>query len=126
MFGRVGTQTYGGRGLSGTNSWDTTLPMLGYCRAGLGRYPVNMLCVPRSCAASPCVIERTTVILSAIFAMFGTFSLKTSPFSAVGTVPNGPRYSIGAYGLGSNDSCCAIPPGRKMWMIDLATPSLDS
>ena len=33
-----------------------------------------MLCVPRSCAASPCVIERTIVILSAIRAMFGTFS----------------------------------------------------
>ena len=31
-----------------------------------------MLCVPRSCAASPCVIERMTVILSATWAVFGS------------------------------------------------------
>ena len=35
------------------DSWETMLPMLGYCTAGLGRQPVNMLCVPRSWSASP-------------------------------------------------------------------------
>src|SRR5262245_26080068 len=36
-FGMLGMQTYGGRLLRGPYSWDTTLPMLGYCSAGLGR-----------------------------------------------------------------------------------------
>jgi hypothetical protein len=74
-----GTHTYGGRLFRGPNSCEMTDPMLGYSRAGLGRYPVNMLCVPRSWAASPWVIERTTVILSAIDAVCGMSSPKTSP-----------------------------------------------
>src|SRR3954464_4369037 len=118
----LGMQTYGGMLFLLPNSWLTTLPMLGYFSAGLGRYPVNMLCVPRSWAASPWVIERQTVILSATWAVFCMNSLKTSPSSLVFPVPSGPRYSIGASGLGSNDSWAAMPPGRKMWMIDLALP----
>src|SRR5437660_950974 len=35
-----------------------------------------------------------------------------------------PRYSIGAFGFGSQVSWCAAPPGRKMWMTLLAFPSL--
>src|SRR6476620_10650058 len=97
-----GTHTYGGRLFFGPYSWATTDPMLGNWRAGLGRYPVNMLCVPRSWAASPWVIERMTVILSAICAVLGSVSLKTSPSSFVFTTPSSPRYSNGAYGLGSN------------------------
>jgi len=85
-----------------------------------------MLCVPRSCAASPWVMLRTTVTLSAICAVCCINSLNTSPVIFVATVPSGPRYSMGAKGLGSNDSCAAMPPGRKMWMTDLAGPSFDS
>ena len=43
-----------------------------------------MLCVPRSWAASPCVIERMTVILSAIWAVFGSVSQNDSPSILVG------------------------------------------
>src|SRR5687767_727172 len=104
-------QTYGGRLFRTPSSCDTIDPNDGYDSAGLGRYPVNMLCVPRSWAASPCVIERITVILSATSAVFRICSPNTSPSSFVFTVPNGPRYSIGALGLGSNDSWWASPPG---------------
>ena len=45
-----------------------------------------MLCVPRSWAASPWVIDRMTVILSAIWAVCGRVSLKTSPSILVGIV----------------------------------------
>ncbi len=38
-----------------------------------------MLCVPRSWAASPWVIERMTVSLSAIWAVLGSVSLNRSP-----------------------------------------------
>ena len=38
-----------------------------------------MLCVPRSWAASPCVIERMTVILSATLASLGSVSQNSSP-----------------------------------------------
>ena len=31
-LGIVGTQTYGGRLFFGPYSWETTLPMLGYCK----------------------------------------------------------------------------------------------
>src|SRR3982751_4377274 len=113
-------QTYGGRWLRTPNSWLTTDPNDGYWRAGLGRYPVNMLWVPRSWSASPCVIERMTVILSAMSAVFGRVWLKTSPRSFVLTVPSGPRYSTGALGLGSNVSWWAMPPGMKMWIRLLA------
>ena len=75
-----------------------------------------MLCVPRSWAASPCVIARQTEILSAIFAVSTKCSPNSSPSIFVFTCPTGPRYSTGARGLGSQDSWCAIPPGRKMWM----------
>src|SRR4051812_25545484 len=102
-------QTYGGMFFRGPNSSDITLPKLGYWIAGLGRYPVNILWVPRSCAASPWVRERMTVILSATSASCLRCSLKTSPAMRVFTVPKGPRYSMGAYGLGSNDSCDAMP-----------------
>jgi hypothetical protein len=79
--------------------------------AGLGRYPVNMLWVPRSWSASPWVMDRMTAILSAIWAVFGRLALKTSPLSFVGTVPRGPRYSMGALGCGSKVSWWAMPPG---------------
>ena len=62
-----------------------------------------MLCVPRSWAASPWVIERMTVILSAIWAVCGSVSLNSSPSILVWIEPISPRYSIGANGLGSND-----------------------
>src|SRR5438046_4892464 len=104
----LGMQTYGGMLFLLPNSWLTTLPMLGYWSAGLGRYPVNMLCVPRSWAASPWVNDRMTVILSAIWAVRGSVSAKTSPSSLVLTTPSSPRYSIGAYGLGSNVSWWAM------------------
>ena len=70
--------------------------MLGYWSAGLGRYPVNMLCVPRSWAASPWVIDRMTVSLSAIWAVCGSVSLNSCPAILVGMVDISPRYSIGA------------------------------
>ena len=79
-----------------------------------------MLWVPRSWAASPCVIERQTEILSATFAVSFISSEKTSPSRLVFTVPNGPLDSIGASGLGSNDSWADMPPGRKMWISDWA------
>ena len=80
-----------------------------------------MLCVPRSWAASPWVIERMTVILSAIWAVFGRVSLKTPPRSScLDRCPSSPRYSIGANGLGSNVSWWAMPPGRKMWITESA------
>src|SRR5437867_997325 len=100
----LGTHTYGGKFLRGPNSCEITAPNDGYDSAGLGRYPVNMLCVPRSCAASPWLIERHTVILSAICAVFARFWLKRTPSSFVCTVPSGPRYSTGANGFGSHDS----------------------
>src|SRR4051812_37336307 len=120
----LGTQTYGGRLLRGPYSWETTLPMLGYWSAGLGRYPVNMLCVPRSCAASPCVIERITVILLAIWAVLGRVWQNDSPSILVAIAASSPRYSMGANGLGSNVSWWAIPPGRKMWMTDSALAAI--
>src|SRR5687768_1003811 len=119
-------QTYGGRLLRTPNSWLTTDPNDGNCRAGLGRYPVNMLCVPRSWAASPCVMDRQTAILSATSAVFGRHSLKNTPSSFVLMEFISPRYSIGAFGFGSNVSWWADPPGRKMWMTLLAFPSFDS
>ena len=79
-----------------------------------------MLCVPRSWAASPWVIERMTVILSAIWAVWGSVSQNDSPSIFVAIEPSSPRYSIGANGLGSNVSWWAIPPGRKMWMTESA------
>ncbi len=85
-----------------------------------------MLCVPRSWAASPWVIERMTVSLSAICAVLGRVSLKTSPSIFVFTVPNSPRYSTGANGLGSNVSWWAMPPGRKMWMTESALAAIFS
>ena len=81
-----------------------------------------MLCVPRSWAASPWVIERTTVIRSAICAVCTSFSLKCTPDRLVGIVPMSPRYSSGASGLGSNVSCCAQPPGSQMWITLWAVP----
>src|SRR6185437_1811459 len=97
-------QTYGGRLFRGPYSCETTLPRLGYWRAGLGRYPVNMLCVPRSWAASPWVIERITVSLSATCAVWGRVWQNFSPSILVSTEPSSPRYSMGANGLGSNVS----------------------
>src|SRR5437867_10232254 len=97
-------QTYGGRLLRTPNSCETTLPMLAYWRAGLGRQPVNMLCVPRSCAASPWVIDRQTVILSITCAVFVRHSLRKTPSTLVGTTLMSPRYSTGEFGFGSNDS----------------------
>jgi hypothetical protein len=55
-----------------------------------------MLCVPRSCAASPCVIERTTVILSAIFAVSLQIFRKADAIHVSTDRPSGPRYSMGA------------------------------
>jgi hypothetical protein len=63
-----------------------------------------MAWVPRSCAASPCVIERITVIRSAILAVSFRFSEKNTPGRLVLTVSIGPRYSTGASVFGSNDS----------------------
>ena len=59
-----------------------------------------MLCVPRSWAASPCVIERQIVILSATLAVCFNSSLTRTPGTFVSMLPNGPRYSTGAYGFG--------------------------
>jgi hypothetical protein len=50
-----------------------------------------MLCVPRSWAASPCVIERTTVSLFMIFAMLTNFSPTYSPGTEVLIGVYGPR-----------------------------------
>ncbi len=79
-----------------------------------------MLCVPRSCAASPWVIDRITVNLSATWAVLGRVWLNDSPSILVAIGPKSPLYSTGANGLGSKVSWCAIPPGRKMWMIESA------
>ncbi len=79
-----------------------------------------MLCVPRSWAASPWVIERITVSLSATWAVWGSVWLNFSPSILVAIEPMSPRYSIGANGLGSNVSWWAIPPGRKMWITESA------
>src|SRR5262245_23373343 len=46
-FGMLGMHTYGGRLFRGPNSCEITDPNDGYDSAGLGRYPVNILCVPR-------------------------------------------------------------------------------
>ena len=83
-----------------------------------------MLCVPRSWAASPWVIERMTVILSAIWAVLGRVSQNGSPSILVGIGFSSPRYSIGANGLGSNVSWWAMPPGRKMWMTESALAAI--
>ena len=83
-----------------------------------------MLCVPRSWAASPWVIDRMTVSLSATWAVLGKVSLKNSPSILVGMCDSSPRYSTGANGLGSNVSWWAIPPGRKMWMIESALAAI--
>src|SRR3954447_6226552 len=117
-------QTYGGRWLRTPNSWLTTDPNHRYWRAGLGGYPVNMLWVPRSWAASPWVIDRQMASLSATWAVCFRHSLRKTPSSLVWTTPISPRYSIGAFGFGSHDSWWAAPPGRKMWITDFAFPSL--
>ena len=82
-----------------------------------------MLCVPRSCAASPCVMERMTQILSAICAVSLRCSENTSPVEVGVHGSQRPAIFDRSSGLGSNDSWCAIPPGRKMWITDLAGPS---
>jgi len=46
-------------------------------------------------------IERTSVNRSAIAACRGSSSVKWMPGSRVGIVVKGPRYSLGASGLGS-------------------------
>src|SRR5947209_20453134 len=109
-------QTYGGRLFRTPSSWLTTDPKLGNWIAGLGLYPVNMLCVPRSWAASPWVMERTTQILSAMLAVSLRCSENTSPSILVLTVPRGPRYSRGLNGFGSHVSWAAEPPAGNMWM----------
>ena len=82
-----------------------------------------MLWVPRSWAASPWVIDRTTVILSAMPAVLASFSLNCTPVSLVSIALKSPRYSSGESGLGSNVSCWAQPPGSQMWITLLAVPS---
>ena len=77
--------------------------MLGNTTAGFGRMPVIILCVPRSCAASPWVMERMTASLSATLAVFFRFSENRSPV-LVFTVLNGPRYSAGERYFGSQVS----------------------
>jgi len=51
-------------------------------------------------------------------------SPKRTPVILVPILFNGPRYSSGAYGFGSKDSCWVTPPGRKIKMTLLAVPSL--
>src|ERR1035441_3806577 len=69
------------------------------------------------------VIDRTTVILFATCAVRARFSLNTTPGMVVFTTPSGPRYSMGASGLGSHDSWCARPLGKMIWMTLFARPS---
>ena len=59
------------------------------------------------------VTDRTTVILSAICAVWDRFSLKTMPGILVLTTPSGPRYSMGASGFGSHDSCARQAAGQN-------------
>jgi hypothetical protein len=54
-------------------------------------------------------IERTTVSLSAIFAVCGMVSLRTMPGLGVFATPKGSRYSAGASGFGFQLSW-ATPP----------------
>ena len=68
------------------------------------------------------VIERTTVSLWAIRAVFGSNSLKWTPGIEVEMDPKGPRISNGAAGFGSKVSCCGGPPTRKISRHDFALP----
>ena len=61
--------------------------------------------------------------LEALADALGTGPYAAPPAPERATVPSGPRYSVGARYLGSQVSWWAAPPGRKIWMTDLATPS---
>ena len=52
--------------------------------------------------------------LSATAAVFLNCGPNLAPEIFVPIELKGPLYSVGAYGFGSNDSWCAMPPGRKM------------
>jgi len=69
--GSLGMQTYGGRFSRGPQLVRHYAAKAGISEDGAGTIPGETCCArPRSCAASPWVIERTTAILSAIAAVF--------------------------------------------------------
>src|SRR6476646_4032337 len=65
-------------------------------------------------------IDRITAILFVRPAIFGKSSQKRTPGVLVGMVPNGPRYSIGAFGFGSHVSSWLGPPQSHNRTTDLA------
>src|SRR5262249_28473735 len=60
--------------------------------------------------------------LSVTAAIFGNNSQKRTPGIRVGMVPNGPRYSSGAFGFGSQVSSWLGPPHSQSKTTDLAVP----
>ena len=66
--------------------------------------------------------ERITVSLSAIAACIGRCSQNRTPGRRVAIVPNGPRTSAGASGLGSHMSRWLGPPESQKTMTDFGPP----
>src|SRR5262249_55187172 len=70
--------------------------------------------------------------LSMILPDMGNRSIRLMPGTFEGTVPNSPRYSAGASGLGSHMSICEGPPRihkmitEVLRAVDLATEALAS
>src|SRR5262249_60609372 len=66
--------------------------------------------------------ERITVSLSRIAACRGRCSQRRTPGTLVGIVPNGPRTSAGASGLGSHVSMWLGPPDSQNRITDRGPP----
>src|SRR5689334_13096328 len=67
--------------------------------------------------------ERITVSLSMIAACRGRCSQKRTPGTLVPIVPNGPRTSAGASGLGSHMSMWLGPPESQKTITDFGRPA---
>src|SRR5262245_25038861 len=117
--------TYGGMaGWFGPRNFATIEPMAGYIRAtGLRRGSASRLAVCMTVFGSWLLCrqstERMSVKRSSRAAIFGRCSMMRTPGSFVVVTPNGPRFSIGRSGLGSQVSIWLGPPviQRRMTLL---------
>ena len=104
----------------------TTELISGMSTAPPGASPEKMYCEPFGCE-SPipgvgCVMQRTTLSLSATFAVRLSSSVNCIPGTTVEIVLNGLRCSVVASGFGSKVSMCDTPPCSKITKTCFACP----